>query len=201
MTEAQLRDILEQLPERAAPLADLPAVRRKNELRDMIRAHLDGGTVQIVRIEGRIPYDVTAYDVVLRTPYLLCKSLPRFANGPEALLPVLAEPGICETLSVAHGLPVRVLLHPAHPDRSCPPGIYLLEHRVWSPCVLGPVLCWAERYKPFMFLPDILSQVAGLLSYDLESDLDSPLNRSAAEWVAAGHPGVELPLRAEGKEQ
>ncbi len=145
MTEADFRELLADIPERAPDSVGLHAVRRKNELRAMAEAHLDGGIIHIVRFEGSVPYDVRSYDVVLAAPHLICESLPRFAPGPEELLATLSELHTFSSVRVQNSLPVRIVLDPAHPTRSCPPGIYLLEHRVWAPWARERVLrLWGQ---------------------------------------------------------
>jgi len=176
----------------------LAATRRKNELRDLLDEHLSGGVVQLLRFEGTPPYGVFGYDVLLATPYLVCSALPKIAPGPEALLRALSQGLEPNSLRVERLLPVRVLLPPTHPDRANPPGLFLLEHRVYHPSVLGPAICWAERFHPCMFLADVLRQVAALLRFELEADLHSALNTQAATWFASGHEGVDAPLALDG---
>ena len=196
MTPTELQRIRDLLPARAAAQMDLANVRRKNELRDLLDAHLSGSRIQIVRLGGApSAYGVGAYDVILAAPHLIYTCF-----GPEQphmrIIEDLKKDALdLRSLKTERLLPVRIELPETPPDRANPPRVKLLDHRVFHPSVLGPFACWADRWKPTTFIVEILTEIAALLSFERVADLQSPLNPQAAKWMADGHPGFELPLR------
>ena len=183
------------LPEIADQEVDLHGVRLKNELARLLDAHLSGVGVKLLRAVGQPPYGVTAYDVLLNTSFLAYTCFERWLSGPEILRRVLTGQADATTVAVGHLLPLRITFAQSHPDRANAPAITVLDHRVFHSAVLGPAICYAERWDPTLFVADLLEQIGALLRFELSSDLDHPLNPQAAGWMASGHPGFEIPLR------
>lgn len=183
------------LPEIADREIDLHGVRLKNEFARLLDAHISGAGVQLLRADGHPPYGMTVYDVLLNTSFLAYTCFPRWLPGPEVIRLVLTGQADAANLEVGHLLPLRITLPPTYPEKAGPPAITMLDHRVFHSAVLGPAICYAERWEPTIFVADLLEQIGALLRFELPSDLDHPLNPQAAAWMASGHPGFEIPLR------
>ena len=189
------RQLLESLPARAEPGRSLHEARLKNELRAMLEAHEADGPIQMLRITGEAPYAVTGYDVMLSTPHLLYQCFARWLPAPGVLALMMAGKLSAESLALGRLLPLRVELGPTHPDRAHEPNITVLDHRVCHPAVLGPALCYAERWDPTQLVAELLQEIAALLRFERAADLARPLNKQAGAWFAGGHKGFDLPLR------
>lgn len=188
-------EIHARLPKFAGRNMDLHAVRRKNEMRKLLEAHLAGSAIQITRMEGDSPYGVSKYYLMLDVPHLVYTSFKPLT--PDIVVFELMRSGRLSVDSVSQErlLPVSIELPNTHPDRANPPKVRLLDHRVFHPSVFSSALCATERWKPTTFLVDMLAEIAALLRFEREANLKEPLNPLAAKWFEEGHRGFDLPLR------